>query len=92
MWWRHCTNKIWNVLRNGTGNKKKGDVDTLTAENFYEHFVKLNEDSADREENEPTVGERQEEFGNINLDNSNLNSPFTIEELKGKCTIMMMRK
>ena len=58
--------KIWNVLRNGTGNRKTGDVETLTAENFYEHFVKLNEYLADREESEPTyVDERQEEFGNI---------------------------
>ena len=63
--------------------RKKGDVDTLTAENYYEHFVKLNEDLADWEESEPTyVGERQEEFGNINLDNSNLNRPFAIEELR----------
>ena len=56
---------------------------SLTAENLYEHFVKLNENLADREESEPTfVGERQEQFGNINLDNSNLNSPFTIDELR----------
>ena len=75
--------KFWNVLRNGTGNRKKGDVDTLTTENFYEHFVKLNENLADQEESEPTyLEERQEEFGNINLDNSSLNSPFTIEELR----------
>ena len=75
--------QFWNVLRNGTGNRKKDDVDTLTTENFYEHFVKLNENLANQEESEPTyLGEGQEEFGNINLDNSNLNSPFTIEELR----------
>ena len=60
-------------------------MDTLTAENFYEHFVKLNENLADQEESEPTyAGERQEEFGNINLDNSNPNSPFTIESNPSK--------
>ena len=34
-----------------------------------------------QEENEPTdVSESQDELNNVDLDNSNLNSPFTIEE------------
>ena len=75
--------EFWYILKNGTGRGKKGDFDTLTSENFYDHFVKLNEDLADQEENDLTdVSESQDEFNNVDLNNSNLNSPFTIEELK----------
>ena len=50
-------------------------MDTLTTENLYDRFVKLNEDLADKEENEPTdVSESQDEFNNVELDNSNLNT------------------
>ena len=46
-------------------------------------LCKLNEDLADQDENELTdVSESQDEFNNVDLDNSNLYSPFTIEELK----------
>ena len=50
-------------------------MDTLTTENLYDRFVKLNEDLADKEENEPTdVSESQDKFNNVELDNSNLNT------------------